>query len=109
MLVGIACAVACSHLFRRVGQGTPIPIEPARALIASGPYRLSRNPIYIADVVILLGLSLHRGELMLFVYTAAFALAVHYWVVSHEEPVLRKRFGERYREYCATVPRWIGL
>jgi protein-S-isoprenylcysteine O-methyltransferase Ste14 len=108
MIAGIASAVTCSRLFRTIGHGTPIPIEPARELIASGPYRFSRHPIYVADVVILLGLGLHRGELLLFAYTAVCALALHSWVVSHEEPVLKQRFGARYDVYCAAVPRWIG-
>jgi protein-S-isoprenylcysteine O-methyltransferase Ste14 len=108
MLVGIGGAIACSHMFRQVGRGTPIPIEPAQVLIASGLYRYSRNPIYVADLLVLVGLALHRGEFALFVYAAMFAAAVHAWVVHREEPVLAERFGDRYRAYCDAVPRWIG-
>ncbi len=108
IVVGICGAIMCSHVFRRVGHGTPVPTEPPRELIESGPYRLSRNPIYVADIVILVGLALHRGELMLLIYSAAFAVAAHGWVVLHEEPILEERFGDRYRAYREVVPRWVG-
>ena len=108
IIVGILGALMCSRMFRLVGHGTPVPTEPARELIESGPYRFTRNPIYVADMAILVGIALHRGEPMLFVYSAAFAVAAHYWVVCHEEPVLEQRFGEGYRIYCNAVPRWVG-
>src|SRR5262245_60185654 len=108
ILVGIFGALACTRMFRLVGHGTPVPTEPARELIESGPYRFSRNPIYVADLAILLGIALHRGELMLFVYGAAFAVVANSWVVYHEEPILEQRFGDRYRTYCNAVPRWVG-
>jgi len=108
IIAGAAGALMCSRTFRRVGFGTPVPTEPARELIESGPYRFSRNPIYIAEFAILVGIALHRGELMLFAYGAAFLAAAHVWVVRHEEPVLEQRFGDRYRAYCNAVPRWIG-
>jgi protein-S-isoprenylcysteine O-methyltransferase Ste14 len=109
LLAGIALAAGCSRLFQRVGHGTPVPIEPPKALVVSGPYRVSRNPIYVADVVFLLGLFLYRGEVALLLYAAVFVLAVHFVIVSHEEPVLERRFGEDYRAYCRKVPRWIRL
>ncbi len=108
IVVGIVGALTCSHMFRRFGHGTPVPVEPARELIESGPYRFSRNPIYIADLAILVGIALHRGELLLFVYSGVFAAAAHYWVVRHEEPVLEERFGDQYRAYRDAVPRWVG-
>jgi protein-S-isoprenylcysteine O-methyltransferase Ste14 len=108
ILVGIVGALMCSRMFRVVGHGTPVPTEPARELIESGPYRYSRNPIYIADLMILVGIALHHGELMLFMYSAVFAVAAQLWVVCHEEPVLERRFGDHYRAYCNAVPRWVG-
>jgi protein-S-isoprenylcysteine O-methyltransferase Ste14 len=108
VLTGIAVAAYCTRLFRRIGQGTPVPISPPTRLVISGLYRYSRNPIYIADVMILLGLFLHRGELTLLLYVIAFALAAHAVVVWREEPELLARFGTAYRRYMEAVPRWIG-
>lgn len=106
---GVALALYCSRLFARLGQGTPVPIEPPRQLVVAGAYRWSRNPIYVADVTILVGLFLHRGELARLLYAALFALAAHLVIVWREEPELRARFGADYERYMAEVPRWIGM
>jgi protein-S-isoprenylcysteine O-methyltransferase Ste14 len=93
--------------FVRAGQGTPIPLDPPRKLIATGPYRLCRNPIYVGyTLVILIEAAVLRSP-MLAAYAAAFALLVHGYVVGVEEPTLRKRFGPAYAHYCEVVPRWL--
>jgi protein-S-isoprenylcysteine O-methyltransferase Ste14 len=109
MLGGVGVAAYCSHLFLRVGDGTPVPIEPPRRLVVGGLYRYSRNPIYVAEVAILVGLFLHRGELSLLLYAAIIAVALHFWIVYREEPELRSRFGEAYARYMQSVPRWIAI
>ncbi|MGH7894546.1 MAG: methyltransferase family protein [Candidatus Binatia bacterium] len=109
IIAGIAVALYCSSLFARIGQGTPVPIEPPTRLVVAGLYRYSRNPMYVADVVILLGLFLHRGDLTLLLYVGLFVATTHAWVVLREEPVLRKRFGDDYARYERAVPRWISL
>ena len=107
ILVGIAIALYCSRLFSVVGAGTPVPTEPPKHLVATGLYRYSRNPIYVADIAILLGLFLQRGELSLLLYAGAFAAVAHWWVVHREEPDLSERFGEKYVRYMQSVPRWV--
>src|SRR5262245_46643012 len=107
MFLGIGLAAYCSRLFARVGGGTPVPIEPPRWLVACGLYRFSRNPIYVADVLILFGLFLHRGEVALLFYAIAFAIALHLWIVRVEEPGLRRRFGDDFERFARNVPRWI--
>jgi len=108
LIAGIVVAIYCSQLFARIGEGTPVPIEPPRHLVLSGLYRYTRNPIYVADVAILFGLFLHRGELTLLAYTLAMTGALHAWIVWREEPELCRRFGEAYVRYMRSVPRWIG-
>ena len=108
MTVGVAIVLHCSRLFARVGRGTPVPLEPPQRLVVTGAYRWSRNPIYVGDVTVLLGLFLHRGELTLLVYAALFALTAHLVIVWREEPDLRGRFGAEYDAYARRVPRWIG-
>jgi protein-S-isoprenylcysteine O-methyltransferase Ste14 len=109
IVVAVALLLHCSRLFRRIGLGTPVPVEPPRHLVVSGVYRYSRNPMYVADVAVLVGLFLHRGEVALLAYAAAFALLVHVWVVRREEPALERRFGTEYVEYRRRTPRWLGL
>lgn len=106
--VGVAISLYCSNLFRQLGHGTPVPSEPPTELVTSGLYAHSRNPIYVADLVILFGIFLLRGHLSLFLYAALFFAAIEAWLILHEEPVLRKRFGAPYEAYACRVPRWMG-
>ena len=106
--VGVAVMVYCSGLFRRLGEGTPVPIEPPKKLVVEGLYHYSRNPIYVADLIVLLGIFCVRGALALLVYTGVVFALIELWVLVREEPVLRARFGEAYEDYTRRVPRWIG-
>ena len=107
IVAGFAVILFCSGLFSRLGRGTPVPIEPPENLVIKGLYRYSRNPMYVAQVAILLGLFIYRGELSLMVHVAIYSGVVQAWVVSREEPELRRRFGEEYVRYAQRVPRWI--
>jgi protein-S-isoprenylcysteine O-methyltransferase Ste14 len=107
IVAGIAVAAYASRLFARIGRGTPVPTEPPTQLVLSGLYRYSRNPMYVADVAILFGLFLHRGEVALLLYAVLVLGFIQAWVVWHEEPVLRRRFGEAYVRYTKAVPRWL--
>jgi protein-S-isoprenylcysteine O-methyltransferase Ste14 len=109
LAAGAALALYCSRLFARLGQGTPVPIEPPRKLVVAGAYGWSRNPIYVADVTMLTGIFLLRGELALLLYVGFFALVSHLVIVWREEPELRARFGTEYERYMAEVPRWVGI
>jgi len=106
LALGGALALWCWVLFVREGRGTPVPVNPPRHLVRSGPYRLSRNPTYFAYFVMLLGLFLFRGELALLLYAGFYALMIHLWIVRYEEPGLLRRFGPAYLAYMGRVPRW---
>lgn len=108
VLAALAVVAHCAALFSRVGDGRPFFADPPRRLVATGLYRRSRNPIYAAEIAVLLGFFLHRGEIALLVYAALFAAAVRLWVVRVEEPALRRRFGKEYERYARAVPRWLA-
>jgi len=108
-LGGVVLAVYCSRLFARIGGGTPVPFDPPKELVVSGLYRFTRNPIYVAQVVILLSYFLYFGQFALLAHAVAWALLVQGWIVWVEEPGLLKRFGAAYVTYCQEVPRWIGI
>ena len=97
----------CFYDFTAKGRGTPAPVEPPRELVASGPYRFVRNPMYVAGIVILLGYVLWWPSLSILVTPVIFFVAVHLFVTLYEEPALRGKFGASYEEYLRTVPRWI--
>jgi protein-S-isoprenylcysteine O-methyltransferase Ste14 len=77
-------------------------------LVSSGPYRYSRNPEYVGDIVALLGYAIVSNSLLVLVVAALgaawFALAPY-----AEEPWLRRQLGESYDEYARQVPRFIGF
>jgi len=104
----LAVSLHCSRLFARLGQGTPVPIDPPSRLVVSGLYRYSRNPIYVAQVAVLLSYGLWFGHAALFIYALLVGLLIQLGVVALEEPQLRRRFGSSYAEYMQAVPRWVG-
>lgn len=93
--------------FALQGIGTPAPVFPTRRLVVTGLYRYVRNPMYVAVVSAILGQGLFLGNVELLAYGAIAWLISHLFVVSYEEPVLRARFGDEYKAFCAAVPRWI--
>lgn len=89
------------------GHGTPAPVAPTRHLVVHGPFRFVRNPGYVAVLAMLVGQALVLGSGRLLLYAAAVGAAFHLFVLYHEEPTLRRRFGEDFEAYCRRVPRWL--
>jgi len=97
----------CAWNFAAVGGGTPGPWDAPPRVVAAGPYRWVRNPIYLAALLIVGGQAWLFLSLPLLAYAGAMAVFFHLFVTSYEEPALRRRFGTTYAEYRRTVPRWI--
>ncbi len=93
--------------FVRQGRGTPAPVAPPARLVATGPYRYVRNPMYLGVVAMILGQALLLGSRAVLVYGGCAALAFHLFVVLYEEPNLARRFGAEYTAYCRQVRRWL--
>ncbi len=92
--------------FRRAG--TPvIPFRPSTALVIDGPYRFSRNPIYLGMAALYVALAFVLGLMWAFVVLPFVLLAVDRLVIAREEPYLERRFGQEYVEYKRRVRRWI--
>jgi protein-S-isoprenylcysteine O-methyltransferase Ste14 len=104
--VGAVVALWCIFAFVWVGHGTPAPFDPPRRLVIRGPYRFVRNPMYIGAGLALAGAALFYESAPLLVYAVIFLLACHLFVVSYEEPTLRRSFGAEYEVYCHQVRRW---
>ena len=85
----------------------PLPFRPARAVVAEGPYRFSRNPMYLGMILTVasLGALLNVGWFL--VAAPAALVTVDRWVVPREEAYLERRFGEAYLGYKRRVRRWI--
>lgn len=106
-LAGTAVLLWCVRDFAVRGRGTLAPVDPPRELVSEGLYRWVRNPMYVGVVTVLLGHALWFGSRALLVYAACVFTGFHLFVMLYEEPTLEARFGDSYRRYRASVPRWI--
>ncbi|MGO8727010.1 MAG: methyltransferase family protein [Streptosporangiaceae bacterium] len=104
---GTALYVWCVWNFAAVGRGTPGPWDAPARVVAAGPYRWVRNPIYLAALLIVLGEAWLFMSPRLLAYAGAMAVFFHLFVTGYEERTLRRRFGSAYLEYRCAVPRWI--
>ena len=102
LLVGFWGAVQ----FRR-HDTTIIPFEQSTALIAKGPYRYSRNPLYISMTLILVGLWILLGSLSPVVVVPLFVWWISTRFIANEERHLEAQFGRTYLEYKTKVRRWL--
>ena len=107
MPVGALLMMTCIATFVLRGRGTPMPLDPPREFVASGPYRWVRNPMYIGMFVFLVGYALCAVSFGALLVALAMLTAAHLFTVLYEEPALERRFGESYREYRRTARRWI--
>jgi protein-S-isoprenylcysteine O-methyltransferase Ste14 len=106
--LGLFLLAWCVWCFLAYGRGTIAPWDPPRQLVVHGPYRYSRNPMYIGVVLILWGWALGYHSILLIGYAAAMMLVFHVRVVMGEEPWLERTHGESWQGYRRRVPRWIG-
>jgi protein-S-isoprenylcysteine O-methyltransferase Ste14 len=90
----------------RAGSNVPTSM-PTTTIVETGPYRFTRNPIYLGMFLGLVGLAIAFDSLWLLVMLVPFTLAIRYGVVAREEPYLERKFGDAYRQYRARVRRWL--
>lgn len=106
IVLGLALAIWSALAFRKA-RTTIIPRERPTALVETGPYRFSRNPIYLADLIILAGWCLSLGFLVTGVMLAGFWWVLEQRFILPEEAVLEADLGAPYIEYKDRVGRWI--
>jgi protein-S-isoprenylcysteine O-methyltransferase Ste14 len=107
LCLGIFLLLWCVREFYVAGRGTLAPWDPPQHLVTTGPYRLSRNPMYIGVVIILLGWCLLWGSRTLLIYTVLVLCGFHVRVLLFEEPWASRQFGDQWQTYRARVPRWV--
>jgi len=106
ILIGCVLGLWTDHLFKRAGT-TIKPFEESSALIVSGPYRLSRNPIYLGMVLALFGFGLVLGALTPVLVIIPFAFLIDRLFIRAEEAALEAKFGDIYRSFTSRVRRWL--
>ena len=90
----------------RAGSNVPTNM-PTTSIVDTGPYRFTRNPIYLGMFLGLIGLAIAFDNLRLMMMLVPFALVIRYGVVAREEAYLEHKFGEVYRQYRTRVRRWL--
>ena len=89
------------------GKSSSVLSEMPKRLVVRGPYRYVRNPMYIAQFIILLGHLVWFGAAYLLIYVLLFGIAIYLIAVYYEEPLLRRRFPEPFEDYRQKVPAWM--
>ena len=107
-LVGVGLALFAWAIGRFRAAGTPVPtVEPTRAIVADGPYRFSRNPIYLAMALVHAGVAAAADNAWILVLLAPTLIVIRYGVIAREERYLERKFGVDYLAYKARVRRWV--
>ena len=108
VLIALALVLAIAAMVCFARAGTNIPTyRPATALVAVGPYRFSRNPIYVAMILLVLGIGVMVDSVWIVALAVPFAVVLRYGVIAREERYLEVKFRDSYRAYRARVRRWI--
>lgn len=107
LVIGTFLLLWCVRDFFVAGKGTLAPWTPPKHLVTIGLYRYSRNPMYVAVSLILLGWAWCFESSTLLVYALVVVLGFHLRVVWGEEPWLARTHGQEWQRYRARVPRWL--
>ena len=106
MAVGAGLAVWGSRLFAKAGTNI-IPFTRSTALVTTGAFSFSRNPMYSGMIAFLVGTALLLDHPLPWLVPPAFALIIQFGFVRHEEKLMEQTFGQSYLDYKARVRRWV--
>jgi len=107
-LVILAPTLALSALVTMKKAGTNVdPAKPALTIVRGGPYRFTRNPMYLALCLLQVVLGFFLDDWITLLFVVPFALILHYGVILREERYLTAKFGEPYLELKRKVRRWV--
>jgi protein-S-isoprenylcysteine O-methyltransferase Ste14 len=108
MVFVLALALFARAILTITSAGSNVPTNrPTTTIVESGPYRFTRNPIYFAMFLGLIGLAIAFDNLWLLMTLVPFALVIRYGVVTREEAYLERKFGDVYQGYRSRVRRWL--
>ncbi len=107
-IIALAGVIVVSAVlqFRRASTSFS-DFAPATQLVTKGPYRLSRNPSYVALSLLYVGIGMAADNLWIVAGLVPILIVMHYGVIVREEQYLERTFGEEYLQYKASVRRWV--
>ena len=103
---GFALAAVSVRAFHLAGTDI-VPGRPSTALVTTGPYKITRNPIYIGFTLVYFGLTIVLTSVWVLLLLIPTLIILQRGVVEPEEAYLERQFGESYRRYKLQVPRWL--
>lgn len=106
-VAGLTLNVGGAGLFNRIGTNIKTFDDPGR-LVEEGPFRFTRNPMYLGFTLMLCGTALLVGTLTAWIGAAVFFIAANLWYIPFEEARMQATFGPQYDDYRGRVPRWLG-
>lgn len=107
LIVGVVAIDVSAFQTLRRGKTTIMPHRASDNLVTSGPFSFTRNPIYLANTMLVIGIGLIVGSLWFPLLALVAALATQKLAIEGEEKHLQERFGKKYRDYAKRVRRWI--
>jgi len=105
-VLGIALNIWADVLFKK-NKTTVKPYKSPTELITSGPFRISRHPMYLGMMLILLGAAIVSGTLIAFVFPIVFIVLIELFFIPFEEKNLERIFGKKFLDYKKSVRRWL--
>ena len=106
ILVGIIINLWTDRLFKKTNT-TVKPFKDPTVLLTAGPFRISRHPMYLGMVSILLGVAIIHGTIITFLFPILFSIIMEFLFIPFEEQNLKRIFGVQYVDYKKKVRRWI--
>ena len=108
VLLAVGAGLNIWGAYTMIKARTPLnPYRPASAIVTKGPFRLTRNPLYMGFNLVFIGLALAINSLWGILALVPVVLVMHYGVILREERHLEEKFGEPYRQYCRDVGRYL--
>ncbi|MFK8048707.1 MAG: isoprenylcysteine carboxylmethyltransferase family protein [Halioglobus sp.] len=106
IFLGLGLLLLAGGLFRRAGTDL-VPFKNVSALVTTGVYRMTRNPMYLGMATVLLGTAITVGIAAAIIVPIAFMVIIQFRFILPEEEMLRGIFPEDFPAYCERVRRWI--
>ena len=108
VIAAISLVIAISARRQFIKGGTPLRTEePSTAILSTGPYRFTRNPLYLSLALLQIGVGIATGLAWILIVLVPVLVVIRYGVIAREERYLERKFGDEYLSYKNRVRRWV--
>ncbi len=106
ILLSFAPAIWVVRLFRQAGTNIDAR-KPVTQIVVSGPFRWSRNPVYLSMSMLVIGIGVAADSIWVVLFLVPATMITHYGIIRREEAYLERKFGDEYVSYKNKVRRWL--